>query len=90
MQEFTEYNLGIIACWRAASLMPSIIEFSRAKQSFFGCWTAAERHDGSGSLSRKRANEVTGANAGGRQRLAIRTLRAARIAQFCRCRMSAP
>lgn len=54
MQEFTEFNLGFIACWRAASLMLSIIESLKVKQSFFGCWTAAERHDGFGSLSNKR------------------------------------
>jgi hypothetical protein len=52
-----ESNSGIIACWRAASLMPSIIASLRVKQSFFGCWTAADLHDGSGSLSRKQANE---------------------------------
>jgi hypothetical protein len=31
-------------------------------------------------------NKVTGANAGGRRQLPIRTRRAARVAQFCRSR----
>ena len=56
MQEFTESSSGIIACWRTASLMPCIIEYLRATQSFFGCWIAAGLHDGSESLSKNRAN----------------------------------
>lgn len=43
-------QFGYHPCWLAASRMPSIIESLRAKQSFFGCWIAAELHEGSGSL----------------------------------------
>jgi len=63
MREFTECNSDIIAYWRGASRMPSTIGSWSAKQSFFGCWIAAEPRDGSASLCEKPANPAAAVDA---------------------------